>query len=142
MPSALHYDAAGVPVRFLRDAWQRGIYPNPPAGGGAFPIPEDTNAALARDVAAWVGMPGCPYSVVSGQLRKGGVAVTVAPDPDGQDRADFDAQLAAYVGQLDAYLALAGPSSVQVTAQVRLLTQGVRRLCKVAARLRAKAQED
>jgi hypothetical protein len=79
VPSILQYDAAGVPARFLRDAVEQARYPTPPAGGGSLGIDEEDNAALAADVAAWVGMPGSPYTVSGGALQKNAAPVTVAP---------------------------------------------------------------
>lgn len=78
------------------------------------------------------------HTLIAGVLRKNGQVVNFSADSsDGADRREFDDQLATYYAAMQNYLAIADTATnAQVRDQVKRLTQGMVRLCKIISQLR------
>lgn len=96
--ATIHADAAGNILRVLRTPEQEAQYPTPPGGTTqTVTFDEATNAAVLAGIDAdWDA-----HRVVGGVLRRGGVAVTLAPDaPARSDRLFVQSNLPSLLSSL------------------------------------------
>lgn len=110
-------------VGWRKTAAEEAAAPLPADAANVVTFDEDTNAALVADL----GLTTAPYSVAGGVLKKNGVAVSLTADGD---RRSLVTAAAAAVSANQTYLGIASPSTAQVAAQVRALTQQSTQLIK------------
>lgn len=109
-------------------------FPVPAGATDVIVFDESTN----QDVISAFNSDYNSHSLVGGVLSRNGTPVSFASDsPEKVDRDDFDTQLAAYYTAMQNYLAIAdSATNAQVRDQVKRLTQGMVRVCKVVKQLK------
>lgn len=83
------------------------------------------------------------HSLSAGVLSRNGTPVLFAADSqDRQDKSDFDTQLSAFQAAMQTYLGIAdAATNAQVRDQVKRLTQGMARVCKIIKLLRPQLEK-
>jgi hypothetical protein len=108
----LYSDASGALLRLVGTP-NEGDFPAPAGAASTLTFDESTNAAtVASLLAEWSA-----YRLVSGQLSRGGQAVTIAaPSAAYTQRQQVYQQAQQILSDMDAYLALSSPTNAQTVA--------------------------
>ena len=109
-----------------------------PAGATVVAFDEATNQDILDSLDGKAGFRWQDHTISGGQILRAGVPLTITPDGSTkQERDDFDAAAAAYLADMQAYLAIADTATnIQVRDQVKRLTQGVVRIVRISRQLR------
>lgn len=134
----LYYHTSGALLRLNVTEADEAREGSPAGSAGFLEFDETTNAAALASLAGQSGGRWQDHTVTAGQLRRSGVLVPLQADsPERTERQDFDQAAAAYLADLQAYLAIADTATqAQVREQVKRLTQGQARIVRLLRQLR------